>query len=99
MKSSPLIWLLLDNVKSTVKTTLIFVAFLDNMNFTKYIGKYKSVYKKTKLGCPWLAKKFVANHFLQTFEFVWLKKVRDSSLELQCLCNLSSLHRRNWRVL
>ena len=33
MKSSPLIWHLLHNVKSTVKILLIFVAFLENTNF------------------------------------------------------------------
>ena len=33
MKSSPLIWHLLYNVKSTVKILSIFVAFLENMNF------------------------------------------------------------------
>ena len=32
-KSSPLIWHLLHNVKSTVKILSIFVAFLENMNF------------------------------------------------------------------
>ena len=33
MKSSPSIWHLLHNVKSTVKISSIFVAFLENMNF------------------------------------------------------------------
>ena len=33
MKSSPSIWHLLHNVKSTVNTSSIFVASLDNMNF------------------------------------------------------------------
>ena len=33
-KISPSIWPLLLNVKSTVKISLIFVAFLENMNFT-----------------------------------------------------------------
>ena len=35
MKSSLSIWHLLHNVKSAVKISSIFVAFLDNMNFTK----------------------------------------------------------------
>ena len=34
-KSWPKIWHLLHNVKSTVKISSIFVAFLENMNFTK----------------------------------------------------------------
>ena len=34
MKSSPSIWRCVVNVKSTVKIPLIFVAFLENMNFT-----------------------------------------------------------------
>ena len=34
MKSSPSIWHLLHNVKSTVKILLILAAFLENMNFT-----------------------------------------------------------------
>ena len=33
MKSLPLIWHLIHNVKSTVKISSIFVAFLENMNF------------------------------------------------------------------
>ena len=33
MKSSPLIWHLLHNVKLTVKILSIFVAFLENINF------------------------------------------------------------------
>ena len=33
MKSSPLIWRYVVNVKSTVKSSSIFVAFLENMNF------------------------------------------------------------------
>ena len=33
-KSSPSIWHLLHNVKSRVKILSIFVAFLENMNFT-----------------------------------------------------------------
>ena len=33
MKSPPLIWHLLQSVKSTVKISSIFVAFLRNMNF------------------------------------------------------------------
>ena len=32
MKSSPSIWHLLHNVKSKVKISLIFMAFLENMN-------------------------------------------------------------------
>ena len=35
MKSSPSIWHYVVDVKSTVKISLIFVAFLENMNFTK----------------------------------------------------------------
>ena len=35
MKSSPSIWRLLHNVKSAVKISSIFVAFLENMNFTE----------------------------------------------------------------
>ena len=35
MKSLPSIWHLLHNVKSTVKISSIFVAFLENMNFSK----------------------------------------------------------------
>ena len=38
-KSSPSIWRLLHNFKSTVKISSIFVAFLENMNFT-----YTSLY-------------------------------------------------------
>ena len=34
MKSSPLIWSYVVNVKLTVKILSIFVAFLENMNFT-----------------------------------------------------------------
>ena len=34
MKSSSSIWHLLHGVKSTVKISLIFVAFSENMNFT-----------------------------------------------------------------
>ena len=34
MKSSPSIWRYVVNVKSTVKISSIFVAFLENMNFT-----------------------------------------------------------------
>ena len=33
MKSSPLIWRYVVNVKETVSISSIFVAFLDNMNF------------------------------------------------------------------
>ena len=33
MKSSPSIWRYVVNVKSTVKISSIFVAFLENMNF------------------------------------------------------------------
>ena len=36
MKSSPLIWHYVIDVKSTVKNSLIFVAFLENMNFNKF---------------------------------------------------------------
>ena len=36
MKFSPLIWQLLNSVKSTVKILSIFVAFFENMNFTFY---------------------------------------------------------------
>ena len=35
-KSSTSIWHLLHNVKSTVKTSLIFVAFSENINFTEF---------------------------------------------------------------
>ena len=35
MKSSPLIWRYVVDVKLTVKILLIFVAFLENMNFNK----------------------------------------------------------------
>ena len=35
MKSSPPIWHLLHNVKSTVKISSLFVAFLENMNFNR----------------------------------------------------------------
>ena len=35
MKSSPAIWHLLYNVKSMVKISSIFVAFLENMDFMK----------------------------------------------------------------
>ena len=35
-KSSPLIWHLLHNVKSRVKISSIFVALLENMNFTNF---------------------------------------------------------------
>ena len=35
MKSSVSIWRYVVNVKSTVKTLSIFMAFLENMNFTK----------------------------------------------------------------
>ena len=38
MKSSLLIWRLLHNVKSTVKISSSFVAFLDNMNFNEIIA-------------------------------------------------------------
>ena len=34
-KSSPKIWHLLHNVKSTVKISSIFAAFLENMNFIR----------------------------------------------------------------
>ena len=34
MKSSPSIWHYVVDVKSTVKISSIFVAFLENMNFT-----------------------------------------------------------------
>ena len=37
MKSSPSIWHLLHNVKSTVNISSIFVAFLENMNFTGFV--------------------------------------------------------------
>ena len=37
MKSSPSLWQLLNNVKSTVKISSILVAFLENMNFTNKI--------------------------------------------------------------
>ena len=36
-KSSPSIWHLLHNVKSTVKISSIFVAFLENMNFNSQL--------------------------------------------------------------
>ena len=36
MKSSPSIWRYVVNFKSTVKISPIFVAFLENMNFTLY---------------------------------------------------------------
>ena len=36
MKSSPSIWHLLHNVKSTVKISSIFVAFFENMNFNNH---------------------------------------------------------------
>ena len=48
MKSSPSIWRLLHNVKSTVKITSIFVAFLENMNF-KGDSVEERLYKKTSL--------------------------------------------------
>ena len=35
MKSSPLIWYYVVDIKSTVKISSIFVAFLENMNFKK----------------------------------------------------------------
>ena len=35
MKSSPLIWRYVVNVKETVSISSIFVAFLDNMNFNE----------------------------------------------------------------
>ena len=37
MKSSPSIWRYVVSVKLTVKILSIFVAFLENMNFTKAI--------------------------------------------------------------
>ena len=39
MKSSPSIWHLLHSVKSTVKISSIFVAFLENMNFKYWFLK------------------------------------------------------------
>ena len=48
-KSSPSIWHLLHNVKSTVKISSIFAAFLENMNFTNnrqnFNGKYTNRYR------------------------------------------------------
>ena len=41
MKSSRLIWRYVVNVKSTVKISLIFVAFLENMNFKDPSGLSK----------------------------------------------------------
>ena len=37
MKSSPLIWRYVVNVKSSGKILSIFVAFLENMNFTENV--------------------------------------------------------------
>ena len=42
-KSSPTIWHLLHNVKSTVKISAIFVAFLENTNFTIIDTKMLSI--------------------------------------------------------
>ena len=39
MKSSPLVWHYVVNVKSTVKISAIFVAFLENMNFKQISRK------------------------------------------------------------
>ena len=39
MKPSPPIWHLLHNIKSMVKISSIFVAFLENMNFMNYLKK------------------------------------------------------------
>ena len=36
-KSSPSIWHYVENVKTTVKLSSIFVTFLENMNFTKIL--------------------------------------------------------------
>ena len=48
-KSSSSIWLLLQNVKSTFKILSIFVAFLENMNFTPlhWISNSKMIFKPT----------------------------------------------------
>ena len=40
MKSSPSIWHYVVSVKSTVKISSIFVAFLENMNFTETLKTY-----------------------------------------------------------
>ena len=37
MKSSPVIWHLQHNVKSTVKNLSIFMAFLESLNFTNFL--------------------------------------------------------------
>ena len=51
MKSSLLIWHLLHNVKSTEKISSIFVAFLENMNFTYLLrsSKVKCDSRHTKI--------------------------------------------------
>ena len=41
MKSSLLIWRYVVNIKSTVKISSIFVAFLENTNFTPKNQEYK----------------------------------------------------------
>ena len=43
MKSSPSIWHLLHNVKSTVKISSNFVAFLENINFKRLSVPKKSL--------------------------------------------------------
>ena len=45
MKSSPSIWHLLHNVKSKVKISSIFVAFLENTNFIADYNNKKPHYK------------------------------------------------------
>ena len=70
MKSSPLIWHLLHNVKSTVNISPVFVAFLENMNFTKkrldhdrkqYFFLFKQGFEKSQ--CPAQIKFFLFIHF------------------------------------
>ena len=53
-KSSPSIWHLLHNVKSTVKISSIFVAFLENMNF-KYMDQ-NTIIKRVYLSSIWISK-------------------------------------------
>ena len=81
MKSSMSIWHLLHNVKSTVKLSSIFVAFLENMDFTTYVPVNSEFMGKRFQAAQLTHERFVTiDHSFKTF--FWYLPNRTSMLRI-----------------
>ena len=65
-KSSPSIWHLLHNVKSTVKISSISVAFLGNMNFNVYVSKFQKKTQNVNSESKIFWRRYIANGIIDS---------------------------------